>query len=123
MPTIKLQATEKGYYGDEIIVEGQTFNWEMPQWAIDAEVPLEKAIPPWTEPVNALPKVEVKEPEMTEDERESKIISAVNALDHSDSDHWTEGGDPLIDAVNDKCGFRVSRAEVKALCPGVEREE
>lgn len=125
MTTLKLRATSKGYYGDDIIRENQTFHWTMPQWAVDEKVPLEKAIPCWAVRVGneRVEAVEDQEPELTEEQRESKIISAVQNLDHSDDDHWTEGGDPAVAAVKDICGFKVSRAEVKALCPGVEREE
>ena len=124
MTTLKLRANEKGYYGDDIVREGQLFDWTMPQWAIDKEIPVEKAIPCWASRAGN-ERIEVaveKEPDITEEQREAKIIAAVQSLDHSDDDHWTEGGEPMLSALKDICGFRVSRAEVKALCPSVERE-
>lgn len=124
---LTLRASEKGYYNDDIIREGQVFTWTVPEWSLSGKdkCSLQKAIPPWAEVVGEMPKTEITSPvedEMSDAEREAKIISAVQGLDHTDDDHWTEGGDPLLEAVSEICGFRVRRAEVKSLCPGVERE-
>lgn len=126
--TLQLRAKEKGYYSDDIIVEGQVFTWTVPEWSLSGKdkCSLEKAIPPWAEPVGDLPKEKPSLPsgdELTDDQREAKIINIVQGLDHSDDDHWTEGGEPLLEKVSELCGFRVRRSEVKSLLPGFERED
>lgn len=127
MTIIKLVALEKGYYNDEIIEEGQKFDWKMPAWATKDGLTIEQALPPWADPVGKLPteepKAADKEAPMSDEQREAKIIQVVNCLDHSDDDHWTEAGLPEVAAVTELCGFRVYRSDIKALCPDAERIE
>lgn len=126
MTTLNLRATEKGYYGDDIILEGQAFEWTAPEWTLSGKdkCTLEEAIPPWAEVVGNMPVPTASiESDLSDDKREAKIIEVVQNLDQSDDDHWTESGEPAVLAVKEICGFSVSRADIKALCPGVERQE
>lgn len=83
-----------------------------------------KECPSWAEPVNGelVAKEDDYDPSV-DINRDSRIINAVNQLDHDNDDHWTGEGNPRMSAVEELAGFDVKSAEVKALCPGVVREQ
>jgi len=51
------------------------------------------------------------------------LAEAVQALDPENDDHWTNGGQPKVDAVASQLGRTdVTRAQVEAAAPGYNRE-
>lgn len=55
--------------------------------------------------------------------RRSRIIEALTKLDHSNDEHWTQGGKPAIHVVSQFINDNVSRAEIDSLAPDVLRKE
>jgi hypothetical protein len=51
------------------------------------------------------------------------ILDALRNLDPLNDDHWTDGGDPRIDAVKAFLGTAVTRAEIVAAAPDFNREK
>lgn len=53
--------------------------------------------------------------------RQTRIIQAVEKLDHKNDEQWTTGGKPKVKAVEEILGFDISSEELKAACPDVTR--
>lgn len=53
----------------------------------------------------------------------SAIKAAVSRLDPEDNEHWTSKGLPSVDAVEDLCGFDLSRRHIEAAVSGFTRKE
>lgn len=59
----------------------------------------------------------------TEGEVNEKLLAAVMKLDPANDEHWTQGGDPAISAIEVLYGSAgVKRADIKAVAPGFTRE-
>ncbi len=140
---MQVEALEKCYYGFEVKREGQKFEWIKPKWAKDMTDG--KALPNYLIPVKLadqeridkergeeLPVRDEQEDDSFEGSgdanvdgsvKDSKILEVANSLDHGEETHWTQKGLPDLNAISEKAGFKVTRAEVTALLPELVREE
>jgi hypothetical protein len=53
----------------------------------------------------------------------SRINEALTLLDHSDDEHWTQGGKPAVHVVSEIMNENVSRADINAAAPDFKRKE
>ena len=60
--------------------------------------------------------------DLTDQERDARILKALNELDHSNDEHWTSKGFPAMRVVEESTGFNVDRRELQAKFPNVVRE-
>lgn len=49
------------------------------------------------------------------------VAAAVAQLDPENDDHWTQNGEPKVDAVEAIVGGKVSRADIEAAAPDAKR--
>lgn len=59
--------------------------------------------------------------ELTSIEREIKIASVLDSLDHDDDSLWTTKGTPSVKAVEAILGFDTTAVEIKGLRPALVR--
>lgn len=51
-----------------------------------------------------------------------KILEAFTVLDDENSEHWTEGGKPMVDVIADLTGVKtIKRADIESAQPGFRR--
>jgi len=55
-------------------------------------------------------------------DQRSAIEKALYALDPEDDSHWTRMGDPSLQVVHKLVDFDVSRAKLREVMPGFDRE-
>tara|TARA_R110000803_G_scaffold98863_8_gene166938 strand:- start:1893 stop:2333 length:441 start_codon:yes stop_codon:yes gene_type:complete len=142
---MQVEALEKCYYGFEVKRPGQKFEWVKPKWAVKEKLSDGKALPKYLIPVKLADQERVAKDRGEElpvrDEQEddsyegsgdasvdgsvkdSKILEAANNLNHDEDAHWTQKGLPDTNAITEKVGFKVTRAEVTALLPELVRDE
>lgn len=137
---MKVEVLEKCYYGFRVYKEGERFEWSMPAWAKKEGLSEGKALPHYLIPVSAADRERVaqqrgeelpvreeqdddNDDELLGSTKDAKIIEVAQSLDHSEETHWTQKGLPDVNAISEKAGFKVTRAEVSALLPDLVREE
>jgi len=84
------------------------------------EIEQEEAAP--VEP--AAPVVEEVEEavEAPAEEAPTDLLAAINLLDPTNDDHWTQSGAPAIAAIEEIYGNDTTRAEVNEVAPGYDRD-
>ena len=50
------------------------------------------------------------------------LLAAINLLDPTNDDHWTQSGDPAIAAIEEIYGKDTSRSEVNEVAPDYDRD-
>lgn len=57
-----------------------------------------------------------------DEDREAKIKAALEALEHSNKEHWTSQGKPAMTAVEEIFGGNVDRKELEEIAPDFKRK-
>ena len=86
------------------------------------EIEQEEAAPvePAAPVVEETPPVEEAAP--VEEEAPTDLLSAINQLDPTNDDHWTQAGAPAISAIEGIYGNQTTRAEVNEVAPDYDRD-
>ena len=50
------------------------------------------------------------------------IIQALSKLNPDEEGDWTDAGDPRVERVSAIAGFKVTRSQIRAVAPGVKRD-
>ena len=56
------------------------------------------------------------------EESPTDLLAAINLLDPTNDDHWTQSGAPAIAAIEEIYGNDTTRAEVNEVAPGYDRD-
>ena len=82
--------------------------------------PAAPVVEPAAPVVEETPPVEEAAP--VEEEAPTDLLSAINQLDPTNDDHWTQAGAPAISAIEGIYGNQTTRAEVNEVAPGYDRD-
>lgn len=66
------------------------------------------------------PTVEGADP--VDDPASDDLLAAINLLDPTNDDHWTQAGAPAISAIEEIYGNQTTRSEVNEVAPGYDRD-
>jgi len=84
------------------------------------EIEQEEAAP--VDPVvEETPAVEEADP-VEEEAAPTDLLAAINLLDPTNDDHWTQSGAPAIAAIEEIYGNDTTRAEVNEVAPDYDRD-